>query len=802
MAAFHFRSRRTRRLWKFAVTLAALTAFATIFVAGSSAILSGSTFEGSDGNLIVDTPGNTDWANAPNLHVGVDLPTGQTDNSFGQGTQENDVNVSVLTGSIPNSKADLARFAVASEFVNGSNFLYLAWTRENLSGTVNFDFEINQKTQPDLTTPGPKTLVRTAGDLLINYSFQGGSNTPTLTLRKWTGSVWGAEQALTGSSEGATNSAPVNDTLGGNPSVSRPAQAFGEAAVNLTAAGVFPPGTCEAFGSAFVKSRASTSFTSEIKDFIAPVAVNITNCGTITIHKVTENGDASFGYTTTGGLNPATFSLSNGGTRTYGPGTVFAGNYSVTESTLPAGWTFKSLVCTATGQGTSVSTSTVTASITMGGGGVVDCTYTNHTNAGPTITTTLSANPVPVGSTVHDSATLSGATANAGGTVTYTVYTDSGCSQGAQDAGTVTVTNGVVPDSNAITFNSAGDFFWQAVYSGDGNNSGTSSACTSEHLVVQKLSPSIATTLSDSSVPVGATVHDSATLSGATVTAGGTVTYTVYTDSNCSQNAQSAGTKTVTNGVVPDSDPITFNTAGDFFWQAVYSGDGNNNGASSDCTSEHLVVNKANPSIATTLSATSISIGQSVTDSAALTGATANAGGTVTYTVYTNSSCSAGAQDAGTKTVVNGVVPDSNPITFNSAGDFFWQAVYSGDANNNGASSACTSEHMIVNKNQPSASTAQTLLPNDSFTLSGATLNATGSITFNLYAPGDTTCSGAPALTQTVNVLGNGTYATTNNSFFASAEGTWRWQSSYSGDANNGSVSSPCGTERFTIANS
>jgi hypothetical protein len=89
---------------------------------------------------------------------------------------------------------------------------------------------------------------------------------------------------------------------------------------------------------------------------------------------------------------------------------------------------------------------------------------------------------------------------------------------------------------------------------------------------------------------VGATVHDSATLSGATADAGGTVTYTVYTDSACSQGAQSAGTKTVTNGVVPDSDAITFNTAGDFYWQAVYSGDVNNDGASSTCTEEHLVV--------------------------------------------------------------------------------------------------------------------------------------------------------------------------------------------------------------------
>jgi hypothetical protein len=63
----------------------------------------------------------------------------------------------------------------------------------------------------------------------------------------------------------------------------------------------------------------------------------------------------------------------------------------------------------------------------------------------------------------------------------------------------------------------------------------------------------------------------------------------------CTDNPQDAGTKTVTNAVVPDSDPITFNNAGDFYWQAVYSGDANNEGITSECTSEHLVVNKASP---------------------------------------------------------------------------------------------------------------------------------------------------------------------------------------------------------------
>src|SRR2546428_4646224 len=98
-------------------------------------------------------------------------------------------------------------------------------------------------------------------------------------------------------------------------------------------------------------------------------------------------------------------------------------------------------------------------------------------------------------------------------TALYPSYDNNLCTTGARDAGTKTVTNGVVPDSNALTFNSAGTFYWQAVYSGDANNNGTSSTCTDETLVVGKASPSITTTLSPSSNIGSAPVCTPVTLS-------------------------------------------------------------------------------------------------------------------------------------------------------------------------------------------------------------------------------------------------------------------------------------------------
>ena len=94
--------------------------------------------------------------------------------------------------------------------------------------------------------------------------------------------------------------------------------------------------------------------------------------------------------------------------------------------------------------------------------------------------------------------------------------------------------------------------------------------------------------------------------------------------------------------------------------------------------------------VITTLSANTIAFGGSVDDSATLTGVTTNAGGTVTYNIFPGSTCAGTATPVGPPVPVsNGAVPKSGSQTFSSAGLFSWNAVYSGDANNNGATSVC-----------------------------------------------------------------------------------------------------------------
>jgi hypothetical protein len=113
-------------------------------------------------------------------------------------------------------------------------------------------------------------------------------------------------------------------------------------------------------------------------------------------------------------------------------------------------------------------------------------------------------------------------------------------------------------------------------------------------------------------------------------------------------------------------------------------------------------------SIATQLSSSSVATGTPVYDAAVLSNATASASGTVTYNVYNNSAyrnryqniCSGTPVFTSTQTVTDGVVPVSGSFTPAAAGTYNWQAVYSGDANNNGAASACGSEVLTVSSTQ------------------------------------------------------------------------------------------------------
>jgi hypothetical protein len=109
---------------------------------------------------------------------------------------------------------------------------------------------------------------------------------------------WGKKIDLTGSSivAAAINTGPVPEPIAGG---TLSARTFGEARINLPASGIFTAGTCTVFGKAYLKSRSSDSFTSELKDFIAPIPINISNCAPVTLNnKAWAEAD---NFTPTGG---------------------------------------------------------------------------------------------------------------------------------------------------------------------------------------------------------------------------------------------------------------------------------------------------------------------------------------------------------------------------------------------------------------------------------------------------------------------------------------------------------------------
>ena len=78
----------------------------------------------------------------------------------------------------------------------------------------------------------------------------------------------------------------------------------------------------------------------------------------------------------------------------------------------------------------------------------------------PTISTTLSSSSITTGTAVHDSATLTGVTGDAGGTVTYSASrTRPAAARRSRTAGRRRSRTGVVPSSDNVLFSVAGLYF-------------------------------------------------------------------------------------------------------------------------------------------------------------------------------------------------------------------------------------------------------------------------------------------------------------------------------------------------------
>ena len=224
-------------------------------------------------------------------------------------------------------------------------------------------------------------------------------------------------------------------------------------------------------------------------------------------------------------------------------------------------------------------------------------------------------------------------------------------------------------------------------------------------------------------------------------------------------------------------------------------------------TSTGTTVLRAQPSIATIPSSPIVlGVGQ-LADSATVSGrVNPQPGASVDFRAYgpNDATCSGppAFESLGLPYPAAGGAVTSAAFTPTSAGVYRWIATYSGDANNLPVSGVCSdiTEWVTVAPTNPSIATTPTptiTVGNgqlaDSATVFGLVNPQPGaSVDFRLYGPNNATCTGPPvfeSLGVPYPVSGGPVMSAP---FTPTLTGVYRWIATYSGDANNASVSGLC----------
>jgi hypothetical protein len=473
-------------------------------------------------NQVVDQTGCLDWkgvSGSSNLQQQPDKLNGTGDDAFCRGTSENDTTPQVCTDSIPPNKSDLTGFGTYEETAPTGKFLDLYWSRiNNPSGTVTMDFELNKNfcdptANPTNCDANGETPIRSNGDKLLVYQLDNGGTNATLSEYTWNAanSDWENQTTLSGGSNPlALGSINYDQILTANSITgAQDTLTFGEASVSYQA--LFSGNACGTFGSVYLKSRSSSTFTDELKDFVKPVKVNISNCATATTSatNATVGTDNTISDTATlsGATNPtgtATFKLYKVATASSTACTSTALVATLTTST----WTAH----------TTAGVTTYTASVSyptsgsLGSGDVgtylwVLFSYTGDLNnsvsglpsacndTGEKSTVTLPPSTITTAQswTPNDTATID----HSGGSVIFSLYkNDSTCTgtpvYGPTSAINVVDTSGVgtgpftASTSNTtykvtgVTANSTDTYYWKAAYTSSAGHKDVTENCTED----------------------------------------------------------------------------------------------------------------------------------------------------------------------------------------------------------------------------------------------------------------------------------------------------------------------------------
>ncbi len=450
----------------------------------------------------------------------------------------------------------------------------------------------------------------------------------------------------------------------------------------------------------------------------------------------------------------------------------------------------------------------------------------------PTITTKQNAATaalnVAVGTPVQDVANISGASGTPGGTMTYNLYTGTGCDANGNPTGslvnssTVNVTaSGDQLPSFTFTPNSAGTWQWVAVYSGDlpnGRNPGASSACGTEPLRAVDAAITIAANAVNE-INHSHTFNISVT---AFPSGSGTPTITISTDVNPVPSSSSNTCGTTSGDTAACVLTINSGTTGTFTANATAtvivggvtvsrstSGDAGPGGSGPATKTYVDAYLQLSPLVASNLVGTNHTIvatvfadpgtGAALADNVLVTFGIQSGPGSFVNNVSTCSTSGVAGPSFGTCPI---------EITSIDAGTTVVRATISVTVNgvpltrttNDGISQDSVDAQKIWLPRTPTLAT--TVLLGDTITVSG--LNVAGSVDFILFGPSGTNapdCSiNAPVLASFTNVpLVNGTASTPSTTPVA-VGGVYSWQVTYhSSDGRNTDATTTCTSEVVNI---
>jgi uncharacterized repeat protein (TIGR01451 family) len=264
-------------------------------VPGSSTPLSGSSFQGGDGDQD-DQGAYIDWQGYQAAgQVRHSPDPNAADSAFVSGTKEEEPGEWDLTtelGGVTPAKSNILDAWSAVDQPGADTFLYMAFTRESALGTTYVAFELNQDAR--LWNNGRARIpCRRTGDVLVVIAAHG--QDIEVVLERWTttvsdaasgcatrGHLTRASSGAVADAQGAVNATAITSRLPGfyAPGSTIAEQgAFGEAALKLSALVKHAfDDRCFRFDSIWMHSRSSLPETSNMQDYLAPRRVAVRTC--------------------------------------------------------------------------------------------------------------------------------------------------------------------------------------------------------------------------------------------------------------------------------------------------------------------------------------------------------------------------------------------------------------------------------------------------------------------------------------------------------------------------------------------